>query len=86
MADDRISELGTKLAVLHFLVHNLMVAHCEKEQDPAAFAQRLLSEIDAALAEAPTDEQWQIEIREQMQVFFGLVVSTLRSKTSHHNA
>ena len=87
MTDDSISELdkiGTELAVLHFVVHNLMVTNCEKEQDPVAFAQGLLSEIETA--EWPDDEQWQTEVQERLKAFFYQVVSTLKSKTSHHDA
>ena len=84
MTADRISELGTEMAVLHFVVHQLMVAHCEREQDPIAFAQGLLFEIETT--EWPDDEQWQTEIQERMKAFFGQVVSTLKSKTSHHDA
>ena len=90
MTTDRISELTTGHAVLHFIVHQLMVAHCEREQDPIAFAQGLLSQIEEMFADTPRDEQWQTEMQEQMQeqmkAFYGQVVSTLRSKTSHHDA
>ncbi len=86
MATDRISEITTNLAVLNFVVHQLMVTHCEREQDPVAFAQKLLAQIEEAFAAAPHDEQWQTEMQEQMKAFFGQVVSTLKSKTSHHDA
>ena len=74
------------LAVLHFIVHELMVAHCEMEQNPIEFAQGLLAQIEEAFADAPHDEQWQTEMQEQTKAFFGQVVSTLKSKTSHHDA
>ncbi len=86
MTTDRISELTTGYAVLHFIVHELMVVHCEKEEEPVAFAEGLLAQIEKALADAPNDEQWQIEMQEQTKAFFGQVVSTLKSKTSHHDA
>ena len=86
MTDDRISELTTGLAVLHFIVHELMVAQCEKAEEPVAFAQELLAQIEEAFADAPRDERWQIEMQEQTKAFFGQVVSTLKSKTSHHDA
>ena len=86
MTTDRISELTTGHAVLHFIVHALMVAHCERDQDPVAFAQGLLAQIEEAFADAPRNEKWQIEMQEQTKEFFGQVVSTLKSKTSHHDA
>ena len=86
MTTDRISELTTELAVLHFVVHQLMVAHCEKEKNPISFAQGLLSQIEGAFAGSPADEQWRTEMQEQMKAFFGQVVSTLKSKTGHHDA
>ncbi len=86
MTTDRISELTTGYAVLHFIVHELMVVHCEKEEDPVTFAQGLLAQIEEAFADAPHDEQWQTEMQEQTKAFFGQVVSTLKSKTSHHDA
>ncbi len=86
MTDDRISELSTELAVLHYVVHELMVAHCEREQNPVAFAQEFLLPFHRAIAESPDDEQWQSKFLERMQAFFGQVVSTLKSKTPHHDA
>ena len=86
MAPDRMSELTTGFAVLHFIVHQLMVVHCEKEEDPVTFAQGLLSEIEEVFVTSPTDEQWHIEMQKQMKAFFGQVVSTLKSKTPHHDA
>jgi len=32
MTTDKYSEITTNLAVLHFVVHQLMVDHCEKEE------------------------------------------------------
>jgi len=86
MTIDRISELTTGLAVLHFIVHELMVVQCEKAEEPVAFAQGLLAQIEEAFADAPRDERWQTEMQEQTIAFFGQVVSTLKSKTSHHDA
>ena len=86
MTSDRISEISTELAVVHYVVHQLMVAHCEREQDPVAFAQGLLAQIEEAFANEPQEEQWRIELQEQTKAFFGQVVSTLKSKTSHHDA
>ena len=74
------------LGILHFLAHNLMVTSCEREQDPVAFAQGLLSEIEEMFAEAPDDAPLKAKLQERMTAFFGQVVSTLRSKTSHHDA
>ena len=86
MTTDRVSEITTELAVLHFVVHQLMVAHCEREQDPIAFAQGLLSQIEGAFAKSPADEQWQTKMQEQTKAFFAQVVSTLKSKTSRLDA
>ncbi len=86
MTTDRISELTTGYAVLHFIVNELMVVHCEKDKEPVAFAQGLLTQIEKAFADAPQEEQWQTEMQEQTKAFFGQVVSTLKSKTSHHDA
>ena len=86
MTTDKYSEITTQLAVLNFLVHQLMVVHCEKEDDPISFAQELLSEIETMFAATPVEEQWETELQEQMKAFFGQVVSTLKSKTSHHDA
>ncbi len=83
---DRLSEITTQLAVLHYMVNQLMVAHCEREEDPITFAQGLLSQIEKAFAATPTDEQWKIEMQEQTKAFFGQVISTLKSKISHHGA
>ncbi len=86
MSQNQINELTTNVAILHFLVHQLMVAHCEKESDPVAFAQSLLTEMEGMLAEVPKDHQWQIDISDQMKAFFAQVVSTLKSNTHHHDA
>ncbi len=80
------SELTTQLAVLHFVVHHLMVVHCEGQEDPVASAQKLLADIEKAFADAPKEQQWQVDMQRQMKEFFAQVVSTLRSKTSHHDA
>ena len=86
MTQDQITELTVELAVLHFIVHQLMVVHCENERDPVAFAQGLLTQIEEGLADAPQDKQWQTDMHERMKAFFGQVVSTLKAKMSHHDA
>ncbi len=89
MTSDRISELQNEVGVLHFVVTHLLVAHCEREENPVQFAQGLstqLEEMFEATPPADMPEGWQAQIRERMLAMFGLVVSILLRKTAHHDA
>ncbi len=90
MTANRFTEIEMELVVLHFAVHQLLVAHCERETNPVAFALGLLTDLEETFDTAPSStdlpEDWQAQIRERSTAFFGQVVSTLLTKTARHDA
>ena len=92
MAPDRLSEIENEVVVLHFVVTHLLMAHCEREENPVEFAQGLLAQMEELFDRPPPDdapempEGWKAQIRERMTAVFGQVVSLLLAKTSHHDA
>ena len=89
MAPDRITEIEHEVLVLHFAVTQLLVAHCEREENPVEFARGLSTQLEEMFDAAPltsAPEDWQIQIRERMMALYGQVVSMLLDKTAHHDA
>ena len=89
MATNRIIDLQNEVVVLHFAVTQLLVAHCEREENPVEFARGLSTQLKEMFDAAPLTsmtKDWQTQIRERMTALFGQVVSILLSKTAHHDA